>query len=45
MAVKVIRVFTVPERLSFGHFLFSYAFFQKEAQEPGTEGAIPSLYN
>ena len=27
-AVTVIRVFTVPEKLSFGHFLFSYAFFQ-----------------
>jgi len=45
MAATVIRVFTVPERLSFGHFLFSYAFFQEEAQDAGTEGAIPSLHN
>lgn len=45
MAVTVIRVFTVPERLSFGHFLFSYAFFSQEAQDTGTEGAIPSLHN
>jgi len=45
MAATVIRVFTVPERLFFGHFLFSYAFFQEEAQDAGTEGLIPSFYS